>query len=57
MSKSVRISDEDYKILLYLKNKERWNYQTTVSEAIRFFAKAKRVSLEGQQVVGGEGKR
>ena len=44
MPQSVRITDEDYEILALIKNKEKWTFQYTLSRAINFFAKMKRLT-------------
>ena len=41
--KLVKIPDEEFEILTKMKEKESWTYKTTLSKAIRFFAKAKRI--------------
>lgn len=44
MPQSVRITDEDYETLKLIKNKENWTFQYTLSKAINFFAKVKRLT-------------
>ena len=44
MPQTVRITDEDYEILKLIKNKGNWTFQYTLSKAINFFAKVKRLT-------------
>ena len=44
MDKAIRLSDEDYKIIELIQNKEEWTLKKTLSKAIIFFAKAKRLT-------------
>lgn len=43
MPQSVRISDEDYKILKMIKVKENRSFSFVLSKAIRNLAKAKKI--------------
>jgi hypothetical protein len=43
MAKAIKISDEDYKLISIIRNREDWTYTKTISKAIKFFAKAKRI--------------
>lgn len=42
-SKAIKIPTRDYEIVKIIAKKETWNYTDTISKAIRFFAKAKRI--------------
>ncbi len=43
---SIKIPTEDLKIIKKIANKETWSYTNTLSKAVRFFAKAKRIIKE-----------
>jgi len=43
MERAIKIYDEDYELLKKIKGKEGWTYILTLSKAIKFFAKAKRM--------------
>ena len=40
---AIKLSDEDYQIIKRIKEKEDWSYTRTISKAIKFFARAKRI--------------
>ena len=43
MPQSVRITDEDYEVLRLIKINTGWTFQDTLSKAIDFYAKTKRI--------------
>jgi hypothetical protein len=44
MTKSIKISDEDYYLVEIIKNQEDWTFTKTLSKAINYFAKVKRMT-------------
>jgi len=44
MSKSIKISDEDYNTVEMIKDLQDWTFTKTLSKAISFFANAKRLT-------------
>jgi len=43
MDKAIKISDEDYRLVELIQTKEDWTLKKTLSKAVRFFARAKRI--------------
>jgi hypothetical protein len=43
MDKAIKITDDDYKIIKLIQDKEEWTLKKTLSKAIRFFANAKKI--------------
>lgn len=46
MDKAIKVSVEDYRLIELIQNKEEWTLKKTLSKAIKFFAKAKRILKE-----------
>lgn len=44
MDKPIRISVEDYRLIELIQNKEEWTLKKTLSKAIQFYAKVKRLT-------------
>jgi len=45
-SKSIKIPTREYEIVKIIAKRETWNYIDTISKAVKFFAKAKRIIKE-----------
>jgi len=43
MDRAIKVSEEDYRLIRLISVKESWALKITLSKAIQFFAKVKRV--------------